>query len=403
MPDELYSCGAMEHEGGRYGDLERGTAEGCESMTAKAQDRVWSSKLPHEWKYLGVALADQADDDGFCVYRDTSVRYLCEKTGLSESTVRRRIQEMLDPKSGVLIITKPATQHRGPEYRIMFDVIKNGSDELWQERMETVSRRPKKSVLVSDSEQSRGVNGTVQGCQRDTSGDDSRGVNGTVQGCQRDGQGCQRDGQGCQRDGSPIRCLDSPEIHQDSPRAPGECANGGEQGDEPERPATYAMGEHAFQVFKTEYPKISGKFLNEDLARIEFLKSPGAWNMIIRGAKHYAASGIVRRCLEDGGKGIKFPNNFIRDGTWKDWQTGDVFDSEDEIMTRKAKEEVTRMLKREGGQVNELGPEGKKFFYSLHTHIDILRRMALEGKDIAGPQTAGIRDPKMLAAEGVAS
>lgn len=162
----------------------------------------------------------------------------------------------------------------------------------------------------------------------------------------------------------------------------------------------HALAEHSFQAFKDSYPKISGKFLSEDQARKEFLKLPGSWGPLIRAAKNYSVSSIVQKRIAAGGEGVKYANNFIRDGTWKDYQTEDVIETEETMARRKAKEELISNLKNNRNKnMPDMSDDAKRLFYSLNTHWSFLRKMAVEGRDIFGPQT-NCPDFKTLAAEG---
>lgn len=69
-------------------------------------------------------------------------------------------------------------------------------------------------------------------------------------------------------------------------------------------------------------------------------------------------------------------------------------------MSRRSKDELTKALKRSPEKMPDLSDDAKRLFWSLKTRWDFLAKMALEGRDICGPQTAHIIDGKMSAAEG---
>ena len=93
-------------------------------MGVKMSSLVWEACLRPEQKYILLALADTADDEGYCVYRkeeDRTRAGFAEKTGMSERTIQRQIAELLN--TGLLEITQPACHHSPPEYRIRGDKL----------------------------------------------------------------------------------------------------------------------------------------------------------------------------------------------------------------------------------------------------------------------------------------
>jgi len=95
-------------------------------VSVKTSSLVWESNLPAAKRYIALALADQANDEGYCIFRkgeDITQKMIAEKTGLNERSVRRLIKEMLDPETGVLEIVRPAYHHTPPEYRIRVDRV----------------------------------------------------------------------------------------------------------------------------------------------------------------------------------------------------------------------------------------------------------------------------------------
>jgi hypothetical protein len=78
---------------------------------------VWSSDLGAEQKYVLLALADHANDEGEHVY--PSVARLVSKTSLSERTVQRRLKDL--KTLGLIETVREATNRRPAEYRIRGD------------------------------------------------------------------------------------------------------------------------------------------------------------------------------------------------------------------------------------------------------------------------------------------
>jgi DNA-binding IscR family transcriptional regulator len=61
-------------------------------MSVRAMTRVWETDLKSGPKFVLLALADHADDEGYCY---PSVDHLAEKTGMGESTVRRHLDNLV--------------------------------------------------------------------------------------------------------------------------------------------------------------------------------------------------------------------------------------------------------------------------------------------------------------------
>ena len=90
-------------------------------MSVKISSLVWEARIPSLQKLLLLAFADVANDDGYCVFRkgeEMTRGQLAYKTCLSEKTIQRSITELLNPDNGLLEITKAASHHSPPEYRI---------------------------------------------------------------------------------------------------------------------------------------------------------------------------------------------------------------------------------------------------------------------------------------------
>lgn len=81
-------------------------------MSINVQNYVWSLDLAPTTKYVAIALADHAHDDGF--EARPSQDYLARKTGLSIRHVRRCLRELLD--LGVIRVERPAARGRCTVY-----------------------------------------------------------------------------------------------------------------------------------------------------------------------------------------------------------------------------------------------------------------------------------------------
>jgi DNA-binding transcriptional ArsR family regulator len=95
-------------------------------MSVKMSSLVWEACLRPEQKYILLALADTADDNGYCVYRrgeEITISALAIKTGMSERTIQRQIAELLDQDTGLLELTKEAVHHSPRQYRIRGDKL----------------------------------------------------------------------------------------------------------------------------------------------------------------------------------------------------------------------------------------------------------------------------------------
>jgi len=81
-------------------------------MSIYVQNYVWSLDLAPTTKYVAVALADHAHDDGH--EARPSQEFLSEKTGLSVRHVRRCLRELVD--LGVIRVERPAGRGRCTVY-----------------------------------------------------------------------------------------------------------------------------------------------------------------------------------------------------------------------------------------------------------------------------------------------
>ncbi len=329
---------------------------------------VWKADLPRDQKYILVALADHGQDDGTRIF--PSIRQTALKVGASERTVQRHINKLL--RRGILEVVRESGFRRPTEYRINVDNL-----AFVPELMPVIKGSPVTEKGDTSDAQRRVTRVTPVTEKGDT------GVARRVTPVTEKGD----TGVAAYNVLNVIETSLEPSIEQ-----------------EPDPPLADALFEHEFGMYETAMPKIGGKFLNRELAKSEFRRAYANRMAIIRGATNYGKSQIVKRCQEQGGQGIKFPNNFIRDGTFWDWQTPEVVESEEDKMQRDALIELTVKLKSEdskdGIRLGDLSPPAKNLFLSLNTPWYVLRRLALTGKDIRGPQTEGLVDAKMLAAEG---
>ena len=81
-------------------------------MSIEVQNQVWKLDLPPNLKYVAIALADHAHDDG--TEARPSQQYLAKKTGLSVRHVRRCLRELIE--RGVIRIDRPSAKGRATCY-----------------------------------------------------------------------------------------------------------------------------------------------------------------------------------------------------------------------------------------------------------------------------------------------
>ena len=84
-------------------------------MSIYVQTYVWKLDLPPTVKYVAIALADHAHDDG--EEARPSQAYLADKTGLTERHVRRCLRELRERH--VIEVTRPAGKGRCTVYRFL--------------------------------------------------------------------------------------------------------------------------------------------------------------------------------------------------------------------------------------------------------------------------------------------
>lgn len=83
-------------------------------MSVKVMGEVWDLDLPATEKFVLLAMADHAHDDGTHVY--PSVAKICRKTSMSERAVRGILKKLRE--RGLLIVQKKATRYTPTIYRI---------------------------------------------------------------------------------------------------------------------------------------------------------------------------------------------------------------------------------------------------------------------------------------------
>ena len=81
-------------------------------MSIAIQTVVWTLELPPHLKYVAIALADHAHDDGGEARPSQS--YLANKTGLSVRQVRRSLKELVE--RGVIRVERPSGKGRATCY-----------------------------------------------------------------------------------------------------------------------------------------------------------------------------------------------------------------------------------------------------------------------------------------------
>jgi DNA-directed RNA polymerase specialized sigma54-like protein len=67
-------------------------------MSVKIMSQVWELDLPHNAQSIFLALADHADDDGYCY---PSVGRLAWKTGYGVRQVQRTLKDLRDQKLAI--------------------------------------------------------------------------------------------------------------------------------------------------------------------------------------------------------------------------------------------------------------------------------------------------------------
>lgn len=82
---------------------------------------VWAAAIqPAPLKFVAIALADCAgNDDGSDIY--PSLQTIADMCGLSRAQARRHVNALVS--AGLLLVEKPATQHRPPRYRMVLSAL----------------------------------------------------------------------------------------------------------------------------------------------------------------------------------------------------------------------------------------------------------------------------------------
>lgn len=124
--------------------------------------QVWQLALTPTQQHVLMAMADYADDDGLNCY--PSQPRLAWKTGLSESTVVRRIDELV--AMGILKVVRAATNKAPAHYQLCLDMGKMKPPYAYDDESRDSSVTPPSHSRDSSETSRDGL-----GCQRDTSRD----------------------------------------------------------------------------------------------------------------------------------------------------------------------------------------------------------------------------------------
>jgi DNA-binding Lrp family transcriptional regulator len=106
-------------------------------MSIKIQNRVWLLDLPSHLKYVAIALADHAHDDG-TEARPSQV-FLSIKTGLSERQIRRSLHELID--RGVIVRQRAGGRNKATSYAFVLPAV-GDLLAIENDRSSTTDRRP---------------------------------------------------------------------------------------------------------------------------------------------------------------------------------------------------------------------------------------------------------------------
>lgn len=99
-------------------------------MSVKQMGMVWDLDLEHAKKYVLLAYADHADDQGYNVY--PSLGRIAHKTGYSRDQIRRISRQLVEDDLMVLVASADPTTRRPAEYRL---TLENGKElESFQTR-----------------------------------------------------------------------------------------------------------------------------------------------------------------------------------------------------------------------------------------------------------------------------
>ena len=86
-------------------------------MSVKQMGMVWDLDLPANKKFVLLAYADHADDEGGSVF--PSLARVAHKTGYSRDQVRRISKELRE--ANLMVLVEKATHNRPAEYRLTLD------------------------------------------------------------------------------------------------------------------------------------------------------------------------------------------------------------------------------------------------------------------------------------------
>lgn len=89
-------------------------------MSVRVMAEVWDADLDPHLKFVLLAYADHANDDGTSVFPGED--RMVHKTGYSVASVRRITRELIE--AGVLDRTKPGHRGQRAEYRVNVDAVK---------------------------------------------------------------------------------------------------------------------------------------------------------------------------------------------------------------------------------------------------------------------------------------
>ena len=84
-------------------------------MSVKIMSQVWELDLPHNAQSIFLALADHADDDGYCY---PSVGRLAWKTGYGVRQVQRTLKDLRDQKLAIPTGSVAGGRHNTVVYRL---------------------------------------------------------------------------------------------------------------------------------------------------------------------------------------------------------------------------------------------------------------------------------------------
>ena len=114
-------------------------------MSIRIQNHVWQLELPAHVKYVAIALADHAHDDG--TEARPSQEYLAVKTGLSVRQIRRCLRELVE--MNVIIKAKHGGRNRAVTYAFVLGDI--SVPQSGSKRGTSVSERGTSATVLRDT------------------------------------------------------------------------------------------------------------------------------------------------------------------------------------------------------------------------------------------------------------